>query len=183
MANDLKNLAIGGHTLNVGDWVTAAGTVTYADVGILKEGSEISPEIENYAPEFESLDGSPISIPVKTSFTIKAVLAEATLDNLLICLAQPAANLTGSAPNKTLLLGIRSEMYKAVKIVGKGNLGATGTRAVRTITAYRCAVEKMDALTITRSKEQLYVVTFRVLQDTTVATADQFIKIVDSGGA
>lgn len=183
MANDQKNVAIGGAVVSIAAWAANAAATGHVDVGILKEPPEETPSIENYVPEFESLEGGVVSFPQKTGFEVKLVLAEATPDLKQIALQQPTANLSGTAPNKTLLRGLREEQYKSIKVVTKGGTGATGVRATQTITYHRCAVSKVEPLTYAKGKEQLIGVTFMVLQDTSVSTADVFSKEVHSGGS
>ena len=183
MANDLKNVAIGGAVVSIADWAANGGATGHVDLGILKDPPELTPAQENYEPEFESLPGAPVAYPTKDGFEIKLALAEVTPDNIGMFLRQPTGNVTGSAPNKTGLVGDSTEQYKSVKIVTKGGTGALGTRATRTLTLHRCVVRKTESITFGKGKEQLLIVTLGVLYDTTVTTNDKFFKIVDSGGA
>ena len=183
MANNLNNLAIGGADVQVADWVANGGATGHVSVGILKEPPEWSPSVEKYEPEFESLPGKSISSPLSEDFELKVVMAEATLDILQWSLMQPTGNLTGTAPNKTLLFGDPSEQYKGIKVITKGITGTAGTRSTRTVTLHRCTVKKLEPVTFGKGKEQLFAVTLGVLYDTTVTSNDKYGKIVDSGGA
>lgn len=183
MAIDVKNIAIGGAVLSIGDWVTAAGAGSLTDVGLLKDGSELTFETENYEVESDSAQGMLAAVPIKTSVKIKAVLQEATLDNLRRVLNQVTGNLSGTAPNKTLLVGERSEQYHQLSIVSKGPKGSGLTSATRTITGWKGVVKIADAIAFKKGAEQTYGVEITLLYDPSVSTADKFLKIVDTGGA
>lgn len=184
MALDLTKVAIGGADVQIADWAANTGATGYVSVGILKDPPELAFSPENYMPEFESLPGAPVSFPNKDKGTLKVVMAECDLVKLQWILQQPTANLSGTDPNRTLLIGDRTEQYKSIKIITKGITGSGGTRATRTVSVYRvAAVGKIDPVTFGKSKEQLFSVTFDVLYDTTVTTNDRWAKIVDTGAA
>ncbi len=182
MAVSLNNIAIGGSTLSLGAYVPAGGAGSLTDVGALKDGSELSIAKEIYEVKSSSVEGVLRAIPVDTSFELKAILQEASLDNLRKVLGQPSANLTGTAPNKTLLVGNAAEEYFQGTVSTGGISGGT-TPATRLLTMWKLYVKGLEAIAFKKGQEQTYGVTFGMVADQSVTTADKFYKVVDSGGA
>jgi len=179
MALELKNIAIGGTTLSLGAYVTAGGAGSLTDVGLLKDGSELNIAKEIYEVKSSSANGVLRAIPIDSTYELKAILQEATLDNMRKALGQPSANLTGTAPNKTLLVGDMAEEY----FQGTVSTGGTGgTPATRLMTFWKLYVKAVETLAFKKGQEQMYGITFGMVADQSVAAADKFYKVVDSGG-
>lgn len=183
MAIEVKNIAIGAGVLSIGDWVTAGGAGSLTDVGLLKDGSEITIEEENYEIESDSVQGALLSVPVKTTVKVKAVMQEATLALLRRMIQQPTGNLTGTAPNDTLLVGDRTEQYSQMTISTKGGKGAGSVAATRLFTFWKGVPKLGGAIAIKKGAEQTWEVEFSIMYDPSLATADKFFKIANSGAA
>ena len=183
MGDTLKT-AMAGAALSIGDWVTAGGAGSLTDVGYLKEGSVMSFALGEHAITPDNVPTPVRLVPTTKEVGLKAMLQEVDLDKLAYLLNQPSANLTGIAPNKSLLGGALEEQYKQVTLVTKGIAGATALAATRTITLWRCRVKIDGDVTFSaKSGEQLFSATIMALWDDSVATADKVFKVVDSGGA
>ncbi|HOC18435.1 MAG TPA: hypothetical protein PKK95_09215 [Vicinamibacterales bacterium] len=185
MAVDPKKLAIGGCVVYVADWAANGGATGWTDVGLTEAGSELTDKSENaLIGDGDQVPCAQRAYPSTDEVEIKIVMKEADLAKLVWALQQPAANLTGTAPNQTLLRGARTEQYKAIKLETAGNQGPTLVAATRTITAHRCYIKSRDGFQYgLKDKSQMYGVTLGVLWDATVTTEDKLYKIVDSGGA
>lgn len=183
MAVDIKNIAIGAAVLSLGDWVTAGGAGSLTDVGLTLEGSMLSIATEFFDVSGEQVIGKVRSVPTSMTVTVKAKLQEASLDNLRRAINQPSANLTGTAPNKSLLVGEPSEQYLQGTLVTKGIAGSTSVHATRTITFWRGVVKSIGEISYSKGGNQVYDVEIECLEDTSVSTADKFFKIVDTSGA
>ena len=181
MATNTGNIAIGQATVSVGAYVAAGGAGSLTDVGHTKGPTTLNVTGNDYSIATEQSFGTIRKVPISASVKVKVMMDEATLDNLRVAFRQASAQLTGTAPNKTLLVGNITEQYHQVQIVTKG-AGST-TPATRTITIWRAIVESVEEIAYGKSAEQTFAVTFDCLYDDSVATGDKFLKVVDSGGA
>lgn len=182
MATNTGNIAIGAAQVSIGAYAAAgAASGSLVDVGHTKGPTTMSASFNDYEIVTEQTFGPVRKIPISASIKVKVMMDEATADNMRIAMRQLAANVTGTAPNKTHLVGNISEQYHQIVIVAKGP-GAT-TPSTRTITLWRAIVESIEEISYGKSPEQTLAVTFALMYDDTVATADKFFKVVDSGGA
>ena len=181
MATNTGNIAIGACQVLVGAYVTAGGPQgTMVDCGHTKGPTTLNVTGNDYEIATEQSFGTIRKVPISASVKVKAMMDEATLDNLRIAFRQATGQLSGTAPNKTLLVGNITEQYHQVQLVTKGT-GAT-TPATRTITIWRAIVATVAEIAFGKSSEQTFEVTFDCLYDDSVATGDKFLKVVDSGG-
>jgi len=176
MATDATKIEVGSGVFSIGDWVTAGGAGSLADVGHIKSPFEIGVAMENFDVETERAIGIVKTTPTKDDYTLKVHFHEADPEWLGFALGQPDANLTGTAPDETLLVGDRSERYHQATIVGTG----IGTTAVRTWTFWRLQVISLEPVLIGKAVEQSYNVTFRILRDDSVSTADKHFNQADT---
>lgn len=183
MAVDIKKMAIGAATLSIGDWVTTGGAGSLTDVGATQEGSMLAEATEFFDVEIEQAQGIVRSVPTKRTPTIKAKLVEADLDKLQRLLHQPTTNLTGTSPNRTLLVGEAQEAYHQIQIVSKGIQGSSGVAGTRTITVWRAVVKNIGETAYAKGGLQTRDVEIAILEDLSVTTADKLYKIVDSGAS
>lgn len=181
MATNTGNICIGAAQVSIGAYVTAGGAGTLTDVGHTKGPTTLEATYNDYEIVTEQSFGAIRRIPISAAIKVKVMMDEATLDNLRVATRQVSGNLSGSAPNKTLLVGNISEQYHQVQIIGKGP-GST-TPATRTITAWRAIVETVTAISFGKQPEETFEVTFSLMFDDSVSTSDKFFKVVDSGGA
>lgn len=181
MAQVTSNIAVANAVVSVGAWVTGGGAGSLTDVGHTNGPTNLQVNYNDYGLKSEQSFGILRKIPIDATVKLKVPMAETFMENLRVALRQPAANKTGSVPNQTLLIGNFVEQYHQVQVVTKGT-GAT-TQATRTATFWRCGVDALGEIGWTKTKEQTAETTFDVLYDDTVATADKFGKLVDSGGA
>jgi hypothetical protein len=181
LATNTGNIAIGVATVSVGAYVTAGGAGSLTDVGHTKGPTTLTVTGNDYAVATEQSFGTIRKVPISATVKVKVMMDEATLDNLRTAFRQASSQLTGSAPNKTLLVGNITEQYHQVQIVTKGTGGTT--QATRTITIWRAITETVAEIAFGKGNEQTFEVTFDCLYDDSVATGDKFLKVVDSGGA
>lgn len=150
------------------------------DAGHTKGPTTLSVAYTDYEIATEQSFGTIRKVPISAAVKVKVLMDEATLANLRVAFRQASAQLTGTAPNATLLVGNINEQYHQVQIITKGT-GST-TQATRTITIWRCIVENVAEISFGKQPEQTFEITFTCLYDDSVATGDKFLKIVDSGG-
>lgn len=185
MTVDVNKLAVGAAVVSIGDWVAAAAAGTLTDVGLTTGPAELSDVSEDVEVEGEQVQGVVRSVPTKKTVTLKVPMAEADLDKLQRLLRQPTANLTGTAPNKTLAVDAEEEQYLQVQCVTQGIAGSGGTHATRTLTFWRCSMTGREAVPFTKGGVQQWAAVFKVHQDTSVSAggSGQFYKIADAGAA
>lgn len=176
MATNTNNICIGAATVSVGAYVSAGGAGTLTDVGHTKEAVTLTPAFEDYSVTSERAFGVLKKIPIGGSFKLTVPIIEATMENYRVAFRQASGSTTGTAPNITLRVGDFAQNYHQVSIVSAG-VGSTGTR---TITIWRAIVENLEAIPYGKTGEQMLKVTFDCLYDDTLATADKFLKLVDS---
>jgi hypothetical protein len=184
VAGNIKNAPVGAAVVSLGPWVPDGAAGTLVDVGYLKEGVELHDQSEDYELETENTQSPVRSIPYKKTVTLKVVMAENDFDKLAKLLRQPAGNLTGTAPNKSLAVDMDTEQYFQLQVVTVGVAGTNGTFGTRTITLYKCVPKTRDAIKFQKKGEQVVGVTFNVLQDASIAAGSgQFYKAVDTEAA
>lgn len=183
MAVSRKNTRVSGAQINVGAYVAAAGAGTLADVGALEGGATVTFTKGSEPINADSVPGPLRIVPTDVGIMVKGVMLETTLTLLRKLLSQPAANLTGTAPNESLLVGQPAEEYFQVTIKGEGPSGTNDTHGTETITIWMAELKIDGETTIAKGKAQAYNVTITGCWDTTVTTADKMFKIVDASGA
>lgn len=171
-----SNILFGAGEFYIGDYVAAAGTVTYVDVGHIQKAIKIGAKLKYKDVETQRAFSMVKRYPIGGELMIQGFFHEATLENMRIMLAQPSAQISGTAPNQTLLVGTPLEQYHAIKVIAPG-LGSTKKQ---TDTFYKCCVDDPDDWEIDKENEQVYGVKFRILWDDSVTTADKFFKRVES---
>jgi hypothetical protein len=171
MAKDIKRIQIGGAQLSMGSWVAAGAAGSLTEVGILKQGSELTPTRELYMPDFESFQSPIAAFVTKQTWALKAVMAEAAVSLLREILAQPAANLTGLSPNETLVIGESTyEEYLQLELLGGGPMGTGYVRGDATVTVWKAVLQSLDPIMFSKGQEQLFGATFACLLDPTIST-------------
>jgi hypothetical protein len=183
LATNTNQIAIGVATVSIGAYFTAGGAGSLTDVGHTKGPTTLSIAYEDYELVTEQSFGPLRNIPISAKVNVKAMMNEATLDNMRVAARQATAQLSGSAPNKTLLVGNINEQYHQIQIVTKGPAGAAGVASTRTITIWRGIVRNVEEISYGKQPEQTFTVTIACMFDDSVATGDKFLKIVDSGGS
>lgn len=176
MATDATKVITGAGTFSIGAYVTAGGAGSLVDVGYSNAPFELTPEFENTEIESENQQGVIKSVPTKTGYTLKVPILESDPEHLRIALGQPAANLTGTAPDETLRVGDRTEQYHQGTLATSG----IGTTGARTFTFWKLQILSMDPIQIGKAVAQMYNAVFRVMPDTSVTTLDKFFKQVDA---
>lgn len=180
MATTDGNVLIGAATVSIGAWVSAGGAGSLTDVGHTKDPSTIGVAHENYEQPSESQMGPVKIVPTKMGITVKIPILECTPDLLAIAMRQATANVTGTAPNKTVLIGDPVEQYHQIMLVSKGP-GST-TQGTRTITIWKAQVTNVGEWAHGKAVPQAPDITLTLLKDNTVTTNGKYFKIVDSGG-
>ncbi len=176
MAQDIDKILAGGAVVSVGPWVTAGGAGSLVEVGHTEGATELIRSYEDLPVSSEQIAGIEKRIPISTEMALKFAMKETDLENWRMPWRQPAANLTGTPPNMTLLVGAAAEQYHQVTLVGTG----IGTTGVRTVTAWRMIVDSVEPIRMAKAEAQLVTITGALMLDSSVATLDQFLKIVDA---
>ena len=184
MATNTGNIAIGACQVLVGAYVTAgAAQGTMVDCGHTKGPTTLNVTGNDYEIATEQSFGTIRKIPISATVKLKVLIDEATLANMRIAFRQATGQLTGTAPNATLLVGNITEQYHQIQLVTKGTGTSPTTAATRTITIWRGIIESVAEIPFGKAGEQTLETTIDCLYDDTVATGDKFLKVVDSGGA
>lgn len=172
------NVLIGAPaTFKIGAYVDSKGAATLADAGFTLGGVTFDPTVEFHEVEVDQYLAKLSAVPKKRDAEIKVKLVEATLENLRIALGQPAANLTGTAPDLTLLMDASAgEAYHQIQFVGPG-VGTTGSR---TITAWRTYVKQMTGYAMMKDEKQIIDLTFGLCEEVTGTGADSFLNAADT---
>ncbi|MGQ0797577.1 MAG: hypothetical protein ACT4OI_06935 [Methanobacteriota archaeon] len=156
---------------------------TFTDVGAILGGAGIEFDRDYHAIRSDHAmnDLDEIKIGDVGSLTFQA--EESNMENLAMAWDQPAGNVSGTAPNKTLNRTPNSfRQLLAFKIVGTGAGTGGGSTNTRTMTAWRCVVIKTAKSMFKKESEFMLDVTVKVLQDLgiTAASTSQDVKTVDS---
>ncbi|HET6373009.1 MAG TPA: hypothetical protein VFG76_06865 [Candidatus Polarisedimenticolia bacterium] len=169
--------------MDVSAYVAAGAAGTFTNIGYTKGPLTIEEGGSDYEVKAEQVLGALASVPVDKKITLKFTFLQAELDDLQKVLRQPAANLTGTPPNKSLLIGDPVETYHQIKVTGKAIGGSAGIKGVRTITMWRVAFVTVEPIGMAKDSETVWGVTMTLVYDETVATADKYYKIIDTGGS
>lgn len=187
MATDSSKIFMGPGVFSYGAWVTAGGAGTLADGGHIRGPVTKTINWENYKPPLERSQFPVIAAPSSGTCLIKVPLIETTPDLLAVCMRQLAANLSGTAPNKTLRVGNPISLYYQATIVGTSAFGLAtagggggGTNGIRTLTFWKLQVQSIAEIMFGKGVEQGHEITFEAFLDETVTTADKLFKQVDS---
>lgn len=178
MAGTAANILVGAPSLfKIGAYVTSKGAATLSDVGFTMGGVTIDPKTELHLVKVDQKLGTLAALPKDREYDLKVKLSEASMENLRIALAQPSANLTGTAPNQTLLLdGSAVEQYYQLQFVGPG----LGTNKSRTVTCWKAAVKEMGGWPFKKDSAQDLDLTFLLCEETTGSGADSILKAVET---
>jgi hypothetical protein len=176
MATNTANICIGAATVSIGAYVAAGGASTLVDVGHTKEAVTLTPSFDDYPITSERAFGPLKKIPIGGTFKLSVSMIESTIENYRVAFRQAAGSTSGTAPNLTLRVGDFAQQYHQLSIVSSG----VGSTSVRTITAWRAIVESVEAVPYGKTGEQMLKVTFDLMYDDSVSTADKFLKIVDA---
>lgn len=179
MAGTTSNVLVGAaSTVKFGAYVSDHAPATLSDVGFTMGGVMFDPTVELHAVEVDQYLGTLAALPKKRDVEVKMKLAEATIENLRLALAQPTGNVTGTAPNETIYYdGSAVAQYYQIEIVGPG----LGTNSTRTITMWKAYIKDVAAITMQKDAEQALDLTLGLCEDvTSVTNPDSFMTIVDS---
>jgi len=179
MAETLTNVKIGipNFLIEVSAYVTAKGAGTFTDAGITEGGSEIDWTEEATDIFGDRHLGALLQEPNKKACSLKIVAKEVTIDNLSIALGGVAGDKTGTTPNFVFEPGVdNAAQYKQLRLTHPG----LGTTATRTILFWRTRRSGPIKLAVKKEKEQMYEITFAVLQEITGAAPSSFFKVTDT---
>lgn len=184
MANNSNNWLVGAGVVSVGAYVASGGAGSLTDIGIIIGGTSLDNKRAYHELKSDHHLGVLEVVKTQDMSEIKLVMGEADADRVMLAMDQPSANVSGTAPNKTLLHNPNSPVQlKQIQIVGVGPKGATGTAAARTVTAWKAYFKEVGPWEHKRDGEQKLAVTIGLLQDLSVSTSDKDWKAVDVGGA
>lgn len=176
MATNTANTLIGAATVSIGAWVTAGGAGSLTDVGHTAGPVTVQHSFEDHDTKSERAKGIIKKTAIDMAVTVKVPALEATLEHWRQLSRQAAANLTGTPPDMTLRVGDHSSAYFQMTLVGPG----VGTTGVRTVTLWKCIPIDVGEIKFAKGEDVVFDVTWAVLYDDSVATADKFYKVVDA---
>ncbi len=176
MATDATKIMVGAGTFSIGAYVTAGGAGSLTDVGHIATPFELGVAMENFDVQTERAIGVVLTEPINDDYTLKVAFHESDPEWKRVALGQPAANLTGTAPDETLRIGDRQAQYHQATLAVPG----IGTTAARTLTFWKLQSIGMEPVQYGKAVTQMYNVTFRILRDDSVTTADKYYKQVDA---
>ena len=183
MANNAGKIVFGRADISISPWVTAGGAGSFVSAGHTEGDAILELDKEDLSEGSEQVLGKLFQEPIGFGMRLKYAAKEASLDLMGDYLQQIAANLTGTAPNKTLLIGEPTAVYKQIKIVTTGEATLqSGLKAIQTITLYRCAMLKPEPLSFAKGKVRLLGFTWEVMYDESMTTLDKYGKIVNASG-
>lgn len=138
----------------------------------------LAPAFETYKIKSERAFGALKDVPIGGSFKLNMDLQEMTAEHMRVAFRQPAANLTGTSPDLTLVIGDFAEQYHQISIVVTG----AGTTGVRTMTFWRGAVESCGEIPFAKGEEQHLALAFDLMYDDSVTSTSgaYFGQIVDT---
>ena len=176
MAQTTASVIVAGATVEMSAYVTAGGAGTFTEVGHTSSPTELQGTFEDVDITSEQVPGIVAKRRISSRYTLKFRMMETVLENWRQAMRQAAANLTGTPPDMTLLVGAGAEQYHQIQIVGTG----VGTTGVRTLTAWKFIVTEMAPIAFAKGAPQEIEITGELCYDESVATADKFFKAVDA---
>ena len=176
MATNDARILVGAGVVSIGDWVTAGGSGSLVDVGHTKEPVTLGAAFEDFEVTSERAITTVKRVPIKADLTLVVPMLEMSGEHWRMAFRQPAANLTGTAPLETLLIGNQVEQYHQIEVVGP----AVDTANERTFTFWKGFVISIAEVPIAKADTQVLSVTFGLLYDSSVATADKIGKWVEA---
>ena len=188
MADTPSRIFVGAGTVSLAPNVAPVGGAeptghVWTDVGAIIGGVHLDRKTSYH--EVKSDHAMNILDMIKTEDYLTATFAmeESNMENLAYAWDQPQANVSGSAPNKTLNRTPNSaRQLLAMKIVSAGSGMGAGSTNTRTMTAWKCVIVGVGKSSFKKDGEFLLEVTVRILQDLgiTNASTSQDLKTVDS---
>ncbi len=173
MAVTATNLLVGARDI----------TIDGANIGALVGGVELLYASEKFLHKVDQKLGILAVDKIDEEIRVRFRMAEATLENLRIAMAQPSWALSSADPaGPTLNIGSQRAMptAHAVVITGKAP-GATDK--TRTITIGKAVIEEGGTHAYTKDGRTEYEVTMICLVDTSKAEGFQVLSICDSDSA
>lgn len=176
MTLDATKICIGAAVVSMGDYVAAGGAGSLVDVGHTKGPVTLDCKTTLYTVKSERTAYALDQVPTDQEISFKLQLSQSELENWRRMMNAPAANLTGSGSNKTLLIGsIGSNKYQ-VQFVVPG----VGTTRARTITFWKVVVKTAGTVSFAKSGEQVVELDCEAMYDDSVTTGDKVGKVVDA---
>lgn len=173
------NILVGAaSSVKMGAYVSLKAAATLSDVGFTIGGVMFDPTVELHQVEVDQQLGVLAAQPKKRDVEVKFKLAEATIENLRLVLAQPTGNVTGTTPDFTLYYDASAvAQYYQLQIIGPG----LGTGSTRTITMWKAYVKDVAAITMQKDGEQALDMTLGLCEDvSSTTTPDSFLQIVET---
>lgn len=170
-------ILVGAGTFSIGPYTSSGSSGALQDIGHTMTPFELAGGFANFDVETERATEIVGTYPQKSDYTLKVSFAQNEPEAMRIAYRQTAGNLSGTAgTGETLRVGSAVAQYHQATLVVPG----TGTGLTATYTFWKLQVATVDATAFGKAAVQQLVVTFRVIRDDTVATADKLFKRVDS---
>lgn len=179
----INNMTLGAGNVSLAAWVADKAAASFTDVGATFESAKLTRKekwhsYDNVQQYPGVVDEEPIFVEEEIEFT----MGETDLAKLRWAMNIAAGQLTGVAPNETLLVGFQAKQFWTLKLDTNGPRGTGGTRGAQAISAWKVRLG-MDSIEYDRDKPQQVKVKGVILYDISVTTADKLHKHVISGAA
>jgi hypothetical protein len=159
--------------VKIGPYGTAEGACT--NIGFTDGGVEIIPKLSIEKRRVDQRLGAVEADAKEADFSLKITLAEVSLDNLRLAMGLPASALVGSVLSVGSNIGVQK---LTVYIKGPGPGADNATRHVQ---VQKCYVDGPDGIKMNKAKQVLQI-TLELLEDTTQAAGEEWMKITDASG-
>ena len=170
-------ILVGAGTLSIGPYTSSGGAGTLADIGHTSTPFKLNGGFANFDVETERATEIVATFPQKSDYTLEVDFSQNEPEAMRIAYRQTAGNLSGTAgTGETLRIGSAVAQYHQATLVVPG----TGTNLTATYTFWKMQVATVAATEFGKAAVQKLTVTFRLIRDDTVSTADKLFKRVDT---
>lgn len=178
-----NNMILGAGNVSLAPWVADKAASSFTDVGATFSSFKLTRKekwhsYDNVQQYPGVVDEEPIFVEEEVEFT----MGETDLAKIRWAMNLAAGNLTGVAPNETLLVGFQAKQFWTMKVDTNGPRGATGVRGAQVDSFWKVRLS-MDSIEYDRDKPSEVKVKGVVLYDTSVTTADKLHKHVITGAS
>ncbi|HHW15436.1 MAG TPA: Ig-like domain-containing protein [Firmicutes bacterium] len=164
-----ESILVGAATLKVGSYGCVEASMR--DVGATDGGVEVSFATEKLEIEVDQAYGPVKTVKTKESMTVKASLAEATLENIALAFGYPSSAVAGDVFS---FGGDNTIPEFQVIFYGTGPNGKE-----RKVTLWKCNITGNTSMAYKKGEKVLIPVEIQVLADTTKPDKQRFGKIED----
>lgn len=178
-----NNMTLGAGNVSLAAWAADKAATPFTDVGATFSSFKLTRKEKWYS--YDNVQQYPGVVDEEPTFVeeeIEFTMGEVDLAKIRWAMNIAAAQLTGVAPNETLLVGFQAKQFWTVKVDTNGPRGATGTRGAQVVSLWKVRLG-MDSIEYDRDKPSEVKVKGVVIYDTSVTTTDKLHKHAITGAA